>query len=113
MTMDEILNTPQAIDWGHRPYLDRDGKQALRPCDLQKKEIRITGTNSFVYAFVNFEEPRAGLQYLGRSEQGPEGVLRRLRQRRDSADSDTSSDDSAPILIRHQRKTIIHTHGVL
>lgn len=111
--MDEILDTPQAMDWGHRPYLDRDGKQALRPCDIQKKEIRITGTNGFVYAFVNFEDQHAGLHYLGRSvTPAPlpkskvlpsECVLHHLRQRTDSTDSD-SSDDSAPILIRHLNK---------
>ncbi len=69
MAKEEIMNTPQAIDWGHRPYLDSDSKRVLRPRHLQKEELRITGPDGFVYAFVNLADQKdSGLQYLGRDE---------------------------------------------
>jgi hypothetical protein len=66
MTKEEILNTPQALDWGHRPYLDADGKRALRPRDLQKKELLITSPGGFVHAFLTFDGHN--VQYLGVSD---------------------------------------------
>jgi len=38
MTKEEILNTPQAIQWGSRPYFGADGKRSSIPPHLQKTE---------------------------------------------------------------------------